>query len=75
MHFLFRYYIKGNKEGMVETFMENLPGLPDNIRESSNGGYWIPMGAVRKAPFSMIDWMAPRPWFRNMLVKVLLSLV
>jgi len=50
--------------------MENLPILPDNIRQSSSGGYWIGAGAVRKAPFSMIDWLAPRPFFRKMFSKV-----
>ncbi|CAA2972420.1 STRICTOSIDINE SYNTHASE-LIKE 6-like [Olea europaea subsp. europaea] len=36
-----RYYIKGEKRGSVDTFIENLPGLPDNIRYDGEGRYWI----------------------------------
>ena len=32
-----RYYLKGPKKGQVDTFVENLPGLIDNIRPSSGG--------------------------------------
>lgn len=66
----YRYYIKGQDEGKVEVFMENLPGLPDNIRPSSSGGYWIGMGAIRKAPFSMLDMLAPKPLARKLIAKV-----
>lgn len=35
------YYIKGEKKESVDTFIENLPGLPDNIRYDGEGQYWI----------------------------------
>jgi len=28
----FRYYLRGDREGQVDTFVDGLPGSPDNIR-------------------------------------------
>ncbi|KAJ3681953.1 hypothetical protein LUZ60_014526 [Juncus effusus] len=36
-----RYHIQGEKKGTVENFVENLPGLPDNIRYDGESHYWI----------------------------------
>lgn len=70
----FRYHLKGDQEGHLEVFADNLPGFPDNIRRSSRGGYWVGMGSARKAPFSMFDVLAPRPWIRKFIAKVCISL-
>ncbi|XP_031572251.1 adipocyte plasma membrane-associated protein-like [Actinia tenebrosa] len=68
---ILKYYIKGPDEGKTEVFMDNLPGLPDNIRQSSNGGYWIGFSGVRKAPFSMLDMLAPKPLLRKIIAKLI----
>ena len=44
---MLRYYIKGEHEGKSEVFAQNLPGLPDNIRLSSRGGYWVGLALKR----------------------------
>ncbi|KAL3377806.1 hypothetical protein AABB24_003950 [Solanum stoloniferum] len=36
-----KYYIKGEKKGSVDMFVDNLPGFPDNIRYDGEGHYWI----------------------------------
>ncbi|KAL9148644.1 hypothetical protein ABFS82_12G055400 [Erythranthe guttata] len=36
-----KYYIQGPSRGSVDIFVENLPGLPDNIRYDGEGQYWI----------------------------------
>lgn len=36
-----KYYIEGERKGSVEMFVENLPGMPDNIRYDGEGHYWI----------------------------------
>ncbi|CAN6463890.1 unnamed protein product [Victoria cruziana] len=41
-----KYYIEGEKKGTSEMFIENLPGLPDNIRYDGDGHFWIAMVAV-----------------------------
>ena len=52
-------------------FVENLPGFPDNIRPSSTGGYWVAMATIRPNPgFSMMDFLAQRPWVKKLAFKV-----
>ncbi|KAL8194091.1 hypothetical protein R6Q57_026333 [Mikania cordata] len=36
-----RYYIKGEKEGLIDVFIDRLPGMPDNIHYDDEGHYWI----------------------------------
>lgn len=41
-----KYYIQGPKTGSVDVFVENLPGLPDNIRYDGQGLYWVALFTV-----------------------------
>ncbi|KAL6993374.1 strictosidine synthase [Sarracenia purpurea var. burkii] len=36
-----RYYIQGEHKGSVDIFIDNLPGMPDNIRYDGEGQFWI----------------------------------
>ncbi|KAJ0040856.1 hypothetical protein Pint_28635 [Pistacia integerrima] len=36
-----KYHIKGKESGRPEKFIENLPGIPDNIRYDGQGLHWI----------------------------------
>ncbi|KAK9948116.1 hypothetical protein M0R45_003704 [Rubus argutus] len=36
-----RYWLKGDKRGKTEIFVENLPGAPDNINLAPDGSFWI----------------------------------
>lgn len=67
---VYKYYIDGPQKGKLEDFNNNLPGLPDNIRKSSLGGYWVGLAAVRKPSFSMLDLIASRPWIRSIVTKI-----
>jgi len=40
-----RKWLKGNKNGIEEDFITNLPGFPDGITRSSDGNYWISLVA------------------------------
>ncbi|KAL8532184.1 hypothetical protein ACS0TY_008691 [Phlomoides rotata] len=53
-----RYYIQGPKKGSVDMFVENLPGIVDNIRYDGEGQYWIALSTnayhweiLQKYPF------------------------
>lgn len=66
-----RIHVAGLNKGGMDTFIENLPGFPDNIRRSSSGGYWVAMSAIRPNPgFSMLDFLSQRPWIKNVIFKV-----
>ncbi|KAM7261196.1 hypothetical protein ACFE04_026671 [Oxalis oulophora] len=36
-----KFHIEGEKKGTVESFVQDIPGLPDNIRYDGQGIYWI----------------------------------
>ncbi|KAF1375348.1 hypothetical protein PFLUV_G00218880 [Perca fluviatilis] len=67
-----RVHVAGLNKGGMDTFIDNLPGFPDNIRPSSSGGYWVAMSAVRPNPgFSMLDFLSQRPWIKKFIFKCL----
>jgi sugar lactone lactonase YvrE len=41
-----RLWLKGEKAGLDELFIQNLPAMPDNI-SSNNGLFWLPLIALR----------------------------
>ena len=67
-----RYYLTGPRAGETEIFSNNLPGLPDNIRPSSRGGYWVAFAVTRHPDlWSTWDRTAPYPWVKRIMAKTL----
>ncbi len=65
-----RHSISGNNDavGKSEIFIDNLPGLPDNIRLTSTGNYWIAIAAVRHTNKpSVLDRLRNWPRLRALL--------
>ena len=63
--------MSGPKQGSHEMFADNLPGLPDNIRRSERGGYWVAFAVVRHPEkFSVWDTLSNKPWIRRQMAKV-----
>uniref|UniRef100_A0A672HZ26 Adipocyte plasma membrane-associated protein n=1 Tax=Salarias fasciatus TaxID=181472 RepID=A0A672HZ26_SALFA len=66
-----RVHVAGLNKGGMDTFIDNLPGFPDNIRPSSSGGYWVAMSSVRPNPgFSVLDFLSQRPWIKKFIFKL-----
>ncbi len=42
-----RYWLKGEKAGQTETFMDNLPGFPNGISIRENGSFWLGFSTKR----------------------------
>lgn len=36
-----KLWLKGEKVGQAEIFVDNLPGSPDNIRLAPDGSFWV----------------------------------
>merc|ERR1719491_599033 len=36
-----KYHLQGERAGQAEVLVDNLPGMPDNIRLNDNGNYYI----------------------------------
>ncbi len=62
-----RYYLKGPKEGQVDTFIQNLPAFPDGISRGSNGIYWLAMISPRNP---MIDKLSNSPFMRRAIARL-----
>ena len=62
-----RYWLKGDKAGQHEVFIDNLPGLPDNLASDRSGSFWVALPSPRKADADMIQQM---PWLKRQLTKL-----
>ncbi|CAN6288896.1 unnamed protein product [Urochloa humidicola] len=62
-----RYHITGDKKGTVERFIDNLPGVPDNIRYDGEGRYWIALSAGRTLQW---DLLMKYPFVRKLVYLV-----
>ncbi|HXY36071.1 MAG TPA: SMP-30/gluconolactonase/LRE family protein [Planctomycetaceae bacterium] len=62
-----RYWLKGDRAGKSDVFVDNLPGYPDNITSNRHGTFWLALFTVRN---DAGDWLAPRPTLKNMLAKL-----
>ncbi|XP_013792746.2 adipocyte plasma membrane-associated protein-like, partial [Limulus polyphemus] len=68
---IIRYYFRGPNKGK-KTVFARLPGEPDNIRPSKNGGYWVALCFGRHAGSpTLIDWLAPYPAIRTLVARLL----
>ncbi len=64
-----RYWLKGEKAGTSEVFIDNLPGLPDNISYNDNNRrFWLALFSPR-AP--ALDDLAGKPdWMKKLALKL-----
>ena len=44
---ILRYWLKGQKAGQSETFIDNLPGFPNGISIREDGSYWLGFSTKR----------------------------
>jgi ribose transport system permease protein len=61
-----RYWFDGPKKGKTEIVLDNLPGFPDNINNSSDGNYWMSLVGMR-CPALDLAWRMPG--FRTRMAK------
>jgi ribose transport system permease protein len=61
-----RHWFDGPKKGKTEIVLENLPGFPDNINNSSDGNYWMSLVGMR-CPALDLAWKMPG--FRKRMAK------
>ncbi len=62
-----RYWLKGDKKGTQDIFIDNLPGFPDGISSDRNGRFWLALPTPR---LSKVDSMHPKPWLKNFSAKL-----
>lgn len=63
-----RYWLKGEKAGQLEPFIENLPGFPDNITfDKAHNRFWLALYAPRTAE---LDALMPKPLLRKVVYRL-----
>ncbi len=63
-----KVWLRGERRGQVEVWVDNLPGFPDNIRWSpARKVFWVALGAPRNGT---VDWLAGHPFLRNAVVRL-----
>ncbi|MCG8312114.1 MAG: SMP-30/gluconolactonase/LRE family protein [Pseudomonadales bacterium] len=62
-----RYWLTGENAGKHDIFLENLPGFPDGISSNRNGIFWLALPTPRN---DKVDNMYPKPWLKNLVVKL-----
>ncbi|KXX72720.1 SMP-30/gluconolactonase/LRE family protein [Flammeovirga sp. SJP92] len=69
-----RYWLKGEKKGETEIFIDNLPGLPNGVATREDGSFWLgfttrrddvldkvqPNTGMKKFIFSIPLWLQPQ---------------
>ncbi|XP_059610945.1 adipocyte plasma membrane-associated protein Hemomucin [Phlebotomus argentipes] len=67
-----KYHLKGAKKGTSEMFLENLPGLPDNLSPADDDGFWVALVVpYDKDTPSLTNSMAKVPLIRKFLLRML----
>jgi len=62
-----RYWLKGEKAGTHDIFIENLPGFPDGISGNGSGIFWLAMPSPRNPA---MDKVHPSPWVKGLISKL-----
>lgn len=62
-----RYWLSGDKAGQHDIFIDNLPGLPDNLQGDRAGTFWVALPTPRKAD---ADFLHRHPWLKAQLAKL-----
>ncbi|MHC8366745.1 SMP-30/gluconolactonase/LRE family protein [Pseudomonas sp. ZT5P21] len=63
-----RYWLSGPKAGTHDLFIDNLPGLPDNLAFNGRDRFWVALYTPRNA---LLDATAAHPFVRKMIVRAM----
>jgi hypothetical protein len=62
-----RIWLKGPKKGTRETFVDNLPGYPDNLSMDDEGTVWVGLVLPRTA---VVDKLHSHPFLMKILARI-----
>jgi sugar lactone lactonase YvrE len=62
-----KYWLKGDKSGTWEYFVENLSGFPDGISRGDSDIYWLTLIQPR---VEALESIMTKPWLRNQFLKL-----
>lgn len=62
-----RIWLQGDRKHLVETYVDNLPGFPDNITLSPRDTWWIALFSIRKP---LLDAVHPYAFLKDTLAAL-----
>lgn len=62
-----RYWLKGDQAGTHDVFIDNLPGMPDNLQSDGAGTFWVALPSPRK---DSADLLHQYPWLKTQISKL-----
>lgn len=62
-----RVWLKGDKQGQAETFIDNLPGFPDGIMSNGRDMFWV---AIVNRRDEKLDSLLRRPFLRKVVMRL-----
>ncbi len=62
-----RYWLRGERKGQNDLFIDNLPGFPDGISLGSKDIFWLAIPAPRN---SLLDTLADKPFLRQIVLRL-----
>jgi len=62
-----RYWLSGENQGQSDFFIENLPGVPDNITHNGKETYWLALVSQR---IPAIEFLQAHPFIRKILMRL-----
>lgn len=62
-----RYWLKGEKAGTWDMFIDNLPAFPDGITADRKGTFWVSMVSPRT---ELLESLMPKPFLRKMVLRL-----
>jgi len=65
-----KYHLQGERAGQAEVLVDNLPGMPDNIRLNDNGNYYIGVNPRIPGKPHVLELLGPHSWVRKFLSRL-----
>jgi sugar lactone lactonase YvrE len=62
-----RYWIKGQRAGTSDLFIENLPGFPDGVSSNRHGVFWLALPSPR---VDSLDRIHPSPMIKRLITML-----
>ena len=63
---VWRHWLRGDKAGTREVFLDNLPGYPDNIEAQGDGTFWLAFASPRVPSEALMG----TPWLRKVIWRL-----
>ena len=67
MYRIQKFWLKGEKAGTSEVFIENLPGFPDNVSSNKEGIFWVALFNPRN---NFVEMSSNKPFLRKIVLRL-----